>query len=313
MVNLLKKTVLILFPAVLAVMLHVSCTRDPPMVSILYEPAAGDPYTIQFSTLDEHVDSYSWDFGDGQSSSEAAPVHTYSLSGNYTVHLEVEGRGGTASANVEIDISPSLEELLSGGPDAIAGKTWVVSGLATPGLDGAGQVTPDFPTDIIPARDSLLALLGLGEEYDNEYTFFHDGSYQVDTRNGAILAGTLYTQAVLSDAMILTFTQFGFLQVAYDNVYHATWTLTENTDLTVDAVKEDGTGGVTEETVTFTGADVIGFGSGAFIGLLDFTPEAIIREISADRMVLTVFLHRVEGYPLKPSNLLTISFDAKKN
>ncbi len=45
------------------------------------------PSTIKFNNLSENADSYMWDFGDGNSSNEAAPSHTYYLSGNYEVKL----------------------------------------------------------------------------------------------------------------------------------------------------------------------------------------------------------------------------------
>ncbi|MCH7959358.1 MAG: PKD domain-containing protein [Candidatus Hydrogenedentes bacterium] len=63
----------------------------------------GVPLEVQFrdeSTLDpDHTFVlYAWDFGDGQTSSERHPIHTYPIVGNYTVSLTVATAGG---ANVE--------------------------------------------------------------------------------------------------------------------------------------------------------------------------------------------------------------------
>lgn len=49
-----------------------------------------------FTNLSQHewTNSYVWDFGDGSSSTEASPVHTYAISGNFEVSLTVENDCG---------------------------------------------------------------------------------------------------------------------------------------------------------------------------------------------------------------------------
>lgn len=42
---------------------------------------------VTFNNTSSGADTYSWDFGDGYNSSETNPVHTYSASGSYIVHL----------------------------------------------------------------------------------------------------------------------------------------------------------------------------------------------------------------------------------
>ncbi len=44
-------------------------------------------FTIHFTNLSENSDAWLWDFGDGQSSIEQHPVHTYDFMGWYTVTL----------------------------------------------------------------------------------------------------------------------------------------------------------------------------------------------------------------------------------
>lgn len=63
------------------------------------------PLTVSFynNTLD--ATSYLWEFGDGQSSNEEAPSHTYRVPGTYTVRLTAYGPGGTLTAeDVTIEI-----------------------------------------------------------------------------------------------------------------------------------------------------------------------------------------------------------------
>jgi len=46
------------------------------------------PVTLKFFNQSEGADTYLWDFGDGNTSSEAEPSHRYISSGNYPVTLE---------------------------------------------------------------------------------------------------------------------------------------------------------------------------------------------------------------------------------
>jgi len=41
------------------------------------------------------IDGYAWDFGDGGSSYEQNPIHTYATEGNYSVKLVIAGKGGS--------------------------------------------------------------------------------------------------------------------------------------------------------------------------------------------------------------------------
>ncbi|TWI90689.1 gliding motility-associated-like protein [Chitinophaga japonensis] len=51
------------------------------------------------------VTRYTWNFGDGGSSSLAQPTHTFTVQGDYTVTLEIETRGGcTASYSMPISV-----------------------------------------------------------------------------------------------------------------------------------------------------------------------------------------------------------------
>ena len=56
-----------------------------------------DLQKIQFINSSEQGETYSWDLGDGTSSSEENPEHEYKNSGNYTITLETENRCGTNS------------------------------------------------------------------------------------------------------------------------------------------------------------------------------------------------------------------------
>lgn len=52
------------------------------------------PLTVTFSNTTTGASSYQWNFGDGNTSSTAAPVHTYTSTGNYTVTLITTNANG---------------------------------------------------------------------------------------------------------------------------------------------------------------------------------------------------------------------------
>ena len=58
--------------------------------------------TFQFYNLSQYEDSYEWDFGDGNNSTEASPEHTYTEAGSYTVVLTVSNDCGTSIFTQEI-------------------------------------------------------------------------------------------------------------------------------------------------------------------------------------------------------------------
>ncbi len=47
--------------------------------------------TVQFSNLSRNYTSLTWDFGDGKTSSEIYPKHTYATTGTVQVKLTVKG------------------------------------------------------------------------------------------------------------------------------------------------------------------------------------------------------------------------------
>lgn len=245
--------------AIVAILL-VSCKKDPqpPVVEIFFEADADDPYTIDFTTTSENATSFAWDFGDGNTGPGATVSHTYEMSGDKIVVVTVSGDGGNATDTKTVTITAGLAELLSGGPDAVAnGKTWKLSRTATAGVDGMGIINDEFVTDLMPGTDDQLDLLGLGDEYDNLFTFYHDGTYAIDNRNGNHLAGWVY--AVQTLATIATQTDIGIFAITSVPSARPTWTLIENTDLEVQAWEEVEGSDPIDKTVLFEGADYITF------------------------------------------------------
>jgi PKD repeat protein len=293
-----------------------SCGKDTPAPTAEIF-ATIDGYSVTFNPSVSDVSTYLWDFGDEETSTEAKPVHVYDMSGTYTVTLTVKGDGGEATATKEITIAASMEEMLTGGPGATSGKTWVMSTDYTAGEDGGGPVLNEMPV-MLPSAENVLTVFGLGAEYDNEYTFFHDGSYSVNVKNGNALAGAVYgavTQTMVGDPSY----DIGMCAATYAPPASATWTM-GSTDFTVDAITDPNETAVppVHGNVTFTGKTWIQLSSGAYFGILDFpaTPRFIIKELTPTRMKVALFLCGY-GYGedpammALPTNLIHISFVPK--
>lgn len=74
----------------------------PPAADFTADHISGDtPLTVRFKDISFNANEFLWDFGDGSSSGEVNPVHTYKKPGNYTVTLNVRNEHGADSKKVE--------------------------------------------------------------------------------------------------------------------------------------------------------------------------------------------------------------------
>jgi peptidyl-prolyl cis-trans isomerase B (cyclophilin B) len=75
------------------------CSCSKPMADFT---SVGDkhvaPASVSFQNTSKDAESYEWNFGDGNTSTEASPTHVYSTSGNYAVQLKaIKGRKSMTS------------------------------------------------------------------------------------------------------------------------------------------------------------------------------------------------------------------------
>ncbi len=118
-----------------------------PVAQAAADPIAGlAPLTVGFSSAgsldpDGTPLSYAWDFGDGATSTQANPSHTYSANGTYTATLAVSDGEKTHAATVPITVGNRLPtatiETPVVGTDYDAGDTISYSASATDPEDGA--------------------------------------------------------------------------------------------------------------------------------------------------------------------------------
>jgi PKD repeat protein len=80
--------------------IHVDPAGKPPVPDFVASPVSGKvPLTVTFTDLSANNPSaWRWDFGDGETSVEQNPVHTFKAVGTYTVCLEASNKFGSAKA-----------------------------------------------------------------------------------------------------------------------------------------------------------------------------------------------------------------------
>jgi|TARA_B100001093_G_scaffold285641_1_gene272852 PKD repeat protein len=142
---------------------YVTVTPSPPSALFTANPTSGKKdLRVEFSNSSLRYNSSSWDFGDGNTSTEDSPTHMYTTSGTYDVTLSVVGDGGsdtnTFSGYINVNdvqtpaivLDPKYIETTSGSSVPIEVKILGVSGMA------AAQVTLFYDSSVM-TYDSVTA------------------------------------------------------------------------------------------------------------------------------------------------------------
>ena len=307
----MKKILFIsLFVFVVGQVLLTSCKDEepegPPIAGIFYSIANKQ---VAFTALTKRAETWNWDFGDGQSSTEMNPVHIYQEGGIYDVKLTVSGNGKTVEATTVVSLAISKMQMLTGGLKAANGKKWKISSAHSD--KDAFALADDKFTMVqainVPGMLGNVAL-GLPEVYDDIFIFKHDGNYSHSPQHGGAFAGLLYS--TLTQQQILKATEmsqrFGLCYTAW-TPQAATFTLNEKKDLEITTVSTDGNTPADRVykdvmTLTFSGAE--------FIGFMDFTRECIIQELTPSKMRLAMFVSTTQkAHYNKPSYVIILTFE----
>lgn len=159
---------LLMLTLVIGILGVTSCSDDEPSVdppNAAFTSAA-DGLTVTFTDGSVGADTYSWDFGDGNSSTEASPTHTYAAGGTYTVSLTVTNAGGSSTDSEELMVSSGINEAVLG--------TWRVAnedGSLAVGPSAGSAEWWSLAGDDLAGRTCLT---------DDDYIFAADGSFTVD-------------------------------------------------------------------------------------------------------------------------------------
>lgn len=126
-----------------------------------------------------YPDSWSWNFGDGNSSSDQNPTHTYEAAGNYIVTLTVADECGCEfikSIAIHVDGGEPHD---CSGVQAVFTKS--VSGMtvsvdATNSTASAGETVASYAWQFLDANDNVL---GTDTGVTSSYTWSADGTVKV--------------------------------------------------------------------------------------------------------------------------------------
>lgn len=167
----------------LGLSLIIGCSDDEDM-----PPAGGDVVAsfqymvdgtnfleVSFENFSQNATSYAWDFGDGNSSTEEDPTHTYAAAGEYTVRLTAsDADGNSADFSETFTLTdPDAALALLAGADS---KEWKLfrEGIAIEVGPSAEQPSAWFGLTNTGVRPCL---------YDDVITFHRDGTFEYDDNN----------------------------------------------------------------------------------------------------------------------------------
>ena len=262
-----------------------SCQKDDPpaplaVASFDYDATTDiigqAPLNVQFVNNSENGVSYSWDFGDGTSSTEEAPLHVYAGGGTYTVKLiatNVDGNTSIDEATIEL-ASPLVGTWVLDSTAVSTIDTFDTAGAFEIGVSETGAVCPGggfgstqweawdgsswthVYNDAEPYGFSTFwsniifagSYFGRTDFFENEFTFNVDESYEVD------LKGDLR----LPDFIVAA-------EGDYDESEN--WTNNDGADINAWKSNTEHTYSITESTVFENHGELTLSGEGAFLGV----------------------------------------------
>ncbi|MDZ7659351.1 PKD domain-containing protein [Fodinibius sp.] len=172
-------------------------------VTFTSEPDSENPNIIHFTNTSDSFRAL-WDFGNGTTAEGDEVIGEFPTKGEYTVSLTIFTESGhaidsstvtIAETNVAMLDDPNLN-MLTGGIDAINGKTWVIDSTQI-GHMGLGPADPNEDGYGTPAwwQAAPKAKSGAGL-YDDRYTFqLDDGFVYKQETNGHVFLKTEYSDA----------------------------------------------------------------------------------------------------------------------
>ena len=178
--------------------LNIAVNGAPVAIATANVTSGNAPLTVNFTgsnSTDDNNDivSYAWDFGTGDSSTEADPTYVFNTGGVFTVSLTVTDGGGLSSTT-------TLDITVNGAPVAIATAD-VTTGDAPLTVNFTGSNSTDDNNDIV----SYAWDFGTGDsstEADPTYVFANDGNFTVTltvTDGGGLGSSATIDMTVLVD------------------------------------------------------------------------------------------------------------------
>ena len=171
-----------------------------PVASFVAAPLTGEaPLTVQFTDASSgEITSRSWDFGDGATSAETSPSHTYETAGEYTVTLMVSGPGGSVAITQEIAVAAA----------AIPAPTASFTTSATGGEAPLTVSFADASSGEITSRSWDFGDGSSSAETSPSHTYSAAGTYTVTLTVTGSGGSATHTQSIEVTAPVLVLTAF---------------------------------------------------------------------------------------------------------
>ena len=206
------KSLLTITGLLMMVVVFTQCSDDeepdtPVAVTAAFDTGTIDGLTVSFINASINGASYTWDFGDGNTSTDSDPTHTYAADGVYTVTLTAKNGENEDMATKDVEVRTPVFK------NFIAGKTWIHirensfayhlgpdDGSWTWDHNGAA---PWFNWGDLQDMDgNFLGTQSLQQRIslaNDEYTFNVDGSYNINFNGDfwgefGIWAGTAFNE-----------------------------------------------------------------------------------------------------------------------
>jgi len=137
-----------------------------------------DGNTVSFTNGSNFADSYMWDFGDGNTSTEESPTHTYTDDGSYDIVLTATNAAGNsiASETIIIAINSSFSANTLFGEESKSWKLAPIAGAFKVGNGIGGDNFWSSTAEDVTARSCA---------FDDTYTFNKEGVFEYNA-NGDV-------------------------------------------------------------------------------------------------------------------------------
>lgn len=159
-------------------------TKTPDPVYAGFEYTVADDSVVTFTNKSTGATTYAWDFGDGGTSTDENPVHTYTIGGaeaTFSASLKASGDGGDDTKSMDVSVARSTDpnspiQLLTGGDS----KTWMLAPMVNAiNFGPLGDQNTIWWGNLDGQWEQRACL------FDNTFTFNIDGSYTRDI-NGSL-------------------------------------------------------------------------------------------------------------------------------
>jgi PKD repeat protein len=161
---------------------------DVPLASFYASETSGTaPFTVEFTdTSTNSPTSWSWDFGDDETSAEQNPSHTYTNPGTYSVSLTAENSAGInqsiQSDYLTVSTAPVAEVTMTTTATPTQEPTFPTLSFSGTPTSGTAPLTVQFTVSSSGAPTSWSWDFGDGgtsTERDPTYTYVIPGTYTV--------------------------------------------------------------------------------------------------------------------------------------